>query len=214
VKITKSNLGGKKYRNELLSKHPLKKMWIIQMVCLLNILETIEIEKKQLKEIIVYNGYKQFPKEVTKLISIKGFSPFTSVALMTDICTIERFTNSKKFCSYLRTAPKVTASNNTVHLGKINKRGRTLTCSLLTQSVIHIGNANQHFINFKERLQKGKKACTVRIAIIRKILTSAYHMLKNNEVFRGVDKKSYKRKLMELNRTIKKYDKIEGKVVA
>ncbi len=209
MKIDKKALTSEKFREDKLLHYSLPSIWMIQVGSLVNTIDALEIEKKQLKDLICYKGYKQFPKEVTNLISIKGFSPLTAIALMTDIATIDRFSNCKRFCSYLRTAPRVTASNTTVHLGRTNKQGRHLTCTLLTQSVNHLSSAGIHFTEFNERIKKGKRSCTVRMALIRKILVSAYHMLKRDQLFHWVDEKSYERKLTDLNRVIKKYEKKE-----
>ena len=209
MKIDRKLLSFKKFREEKLSHYILPSMWMVQVVSLVNTMDVLEIEKKQLKDLICYKGYKLFPKEVTNPISIKGFSPLTATALMADIATINRFSSSKNFCSYLLTAPRVTASNTTVHLGRTNKQGRSLTCTLLTQSVNHLSSAGLHFTEFKERIKKGKRPCTVRMALIRKILVSAYHMLKRDQLFHWVDEKSYERKLTDLHRVIKQYEKNE-----
>ena len=85
-----------------------------------------------------------------------------------------------------------------------------MTCTLLTQSVNHLSKASVHLEEFKERIKTGKRPCTVRMAVIRKILFSAYHMLKRDQLFHWVDNNSYERKLKELDRLIKKYEKNES----
>ena len=214
MKIDRKSLSSKKFRGNELLHYNLSSVWMVQVVSLVNTIDALETEKKQIKDLICFKGYKLFPKQVTNLISIKGFSPLTAVALMADVATIDRFSSSKRFCSYLRTAPRVTASNATVHLGRTNKQGRSLTCTLLTQSVNHLSSAGPHFTEFKARIKKGKKPCTVRMAVIRKILVSAYHMLKRDQLFHWVDEKSYEKKLTELHRVIRKYEKSEKKEIA
>ena len=73
-----------------------------------------------------------------------------------------------------------------------------------------MGSAGPHFTEFKERIKNGKRPCTVRMAVIRKILVSAYHMLKRDQLFHWVDEKSYEKKLTELRRGVKKYEKTES----
>ena len=183
MKIDRKSLSSKRFRENGLLSYSLPSIWMVQVVSLVNTIDALEIEKKQLKDLICCRGYKLFPKEVTNLLSIKGFSPLTAAALMADIATIDRFSSSKRFCSYMRTAPRVTASNTTVHLGHTNKQGRSLTCTLPPQSVNHLSSAGIHFTEFKNRIKTGKKPCTVRMAVIRKILVSAYHMLKRGQFF-------------------------------
>ena len=98
--------------NELMESDPTKLPYVYvppQVVTLINTLEAVEVEKSQIRDLICLQGYKLFPREVELLISIKGFSPLTATALMADVVTVERFPDSKKFCCYLRTAPRVRA---------------------------------------------------------------------------------------------------------
>ena len=181
--------------------------WDKQIVALMNQLEAAITECDSLRDMIILNGYKLFRKEIELLITIKGFSPFTSVAFMTDVVDIERFESVKKICSYLRTAPKIKESNNTTHMKSINKASRSLTCSLLTQSVNHIRTASPHFDDFYTRLRAGKSAGKSRMALIRKVIVSAYYMLKRNQEFKWKDEKNVKRKRDEIQRIFRKYEK-------
>jgi transposase len=177
------------------------------MIILMNQLEAVITACDNLKDMIILNGYKLFKKEIDLLITIKGFSPFTSVAFMTDVVDIERFKSAKKICAYLRTAPKVKSSNNTTHMKSINKASRSLTCSLLTQSVNHIKIAGPYFDSFYTRLRAGKSAGKSRVALIRKVIVSAYYMLKRNQEFKWKDEKNVERKKVALQRTLRRYTK-------
>jgi hypothetical protein len=100
----------------------------------------------------------------------------------------------------------VQASNDTVHLGKTNKQGRALTCTLLTQSVMHFPKI-AHYGQFNDRIKAGKKPCIVRMALIRKVLVSAYYMLTRKQRFYWIDQKSYARKLQEMKSLVRKFQK-------
>ena len=204
--LERKKLYSRSFRDHLSRELMLPAMWMVQVFSLLNQLETLEAEKKQLHDIVCFRGAELFGEQVKLLLSIKGFSMLTATALMADIVNVDRFHTAKKFCSCLRTAPRVTASNQTVHLGRVNKQGRSLTCTLLTQSVAHFSK-NPHFGQFKERIKTGKRPCIVRMALIRKTLVSAYNMLEQKKVFYWVDQESYARKLTELDRLIRKFEK-------
>jgi len=204
----RAKLHSRSFREYLVSELSLPGIWMVQVCSLLNQFETLEAEKKQLRDVICSRGFQLFAEEVKLLLGIHGFSVLTATALMADIVTIQRFSSAKKFCSYLRTAPRVQASNETVHLGKINKQGRTLTCSLLTQSILHFQKI-PHYRQFRDRIKAGKKPCIVRMALIRKVLVSAYYVLTRKQPFRWVDQKSYATKLHELNSLVRKFEKTE-----
>ena len=202
--LKRKKIYSRSFREHLVQELSLPTLAMVQVCSLLNQFDTLEAEKNQLHDLICYLGVQLFGEEVKLLLSIKGFSCLTATALMADIACVDRFPSAKKFCSYLRTAPRISASNKTLHLGSVNKQGRTLTCTLLTQSVTHFPKV-PHFGRFKERIKKGKKACTVRMALIRKILVSAYHMLTYKQNFRWIDPDSYERKIKKMNNIVKKY---------
>ena len=206
IRLERSHLTFKANREQLLVQAELPAMWMVQICTLVNCLETLQAGKKQVKDLICFYGYQLFSRQIRLLMSIKGVSMLIATALMADIVTVERFPSAKKFCSYLRTAPTVQASNDTVHLGRTNKQARSLTCTMMTQAIGHFTSC-RHFSDFKDRLSTGKRPGTVRIAIIRKTLTCAYHMLKRNQLFRWVETESYQRKIVELDRLVSRFEK-------
>ena len=159
---------------------------------------------ESIKDLIIDLGTRTFPEEIELLLSIPGFGVLTAVVLLADIDTVDRFPTAKKFCAYLRTAPRIKESNTTTHLGRVTKQSRSMTCSILTQSVPHFKQAGPHFASFYARLRAGKSAGKSRIALIRKMLVCAYFMLKRRQLFFWAEKDRYDRKktkvLLELTR--------------
>jgi transposase len=101
-----------------------------------------------LTDIIIDLGMKTFAAEIELLLSIPGFSVFTAIVLLADIDNVDRFNTPKKFCAYLRTAPRVKGSNTTTHIGSTRPQSRSITCTLLNQSVVHLKHAGLHFTTF------------------------------------------------------------------
>lgn len=165
-------------------------------------IENIEQETEELKKTIYQLGNQVFKKEIELLLSIKGFSPLTAIALLTDVVDVDRFPCVKKFCAYLRTAPKVKSSNKTTTIGSTNKYSRSLSCSLLAQSVNHFAKSGEPLNAFYERVKTGKKAGVYRMAMIRKILVCAYYMLKRKKQFYWTDDKLYQSKLVEFKKLV------------
>ena len=207
--IERRKLYSRSFRQYLIENLSLSAIWSLQICSLLNQLETLEAEKKNMHDVICFRGVQLFGEQVKLLIGIHGFSLLTATALLTDVVTVTRFPSAKKFCSYLRSAPRVQSSNQTVHLGKTNKQGRTLTCTLLTQSVAHFSRV-PHYGQFKERIQSGKKPCVVRMALIRKVLTSAYYVLARKQSFHWIEQKSYSRKIHEMELLVRKFEKAQS----
>jgi len=159
---------------------------------------------EDVRDLIVELGLKTFSKQVELLLSIPGFGVFTALVLLADVDNVDRFDSAKKFCKYLRTAPRIKESNNTKHLGPVGRQSRSMTCTILTQSVAHFKQAGPHFTSFYERIQVGKSPGTSRIALIRKMLVSAYFMLKRGKQFRWIDQELYERKKTRVYREIRR----------
>jgi transposase len=178
----------------------------IQLTLLYNNLDYLESQKKEMKEQILILG-RDYMEYIDKLVSIKGVSVFTAIAILTDIANIERFENAKKMCSYLRTAPKVDNSNKSERIGCINKQSRKLALKMLLQGLAHVYKSSPYLYDFYKRKKKGKKVGKVRIAIARKVFTSIYHMLKNNTYFYWMDNKNHKTKMEDYKKFLLKKEK-------
>lgn len=166
----------------------------IEITLLLSQLNDIEENVDVLVEIMAAIGNKYYKNEIDILLSIPGFTFLTSLALLADIGTVHRFSNAKKFCSYLRVAPVIKESNCNTKMGSVNKNSRSLTVTILTQSVLHFRKSSSYFSCFYDRLKSGKSYGKTRVALIRKILVCCYYMLKRGEKFKWSSKSNIKRK--------------------
>ena len=178
-----------------LEEAELPAIWKAQIHALLESLKTNETQQQAVKDMILLRGAELFAKQIELLLSIRGFSAFTAIVLMADVVDVARFSNAKKFCSYLRVAPITKASNQSVHVGPVNRQSRSTTCTLLTQSVMHLAAIEPHIAEFHRRVKVGKSAGKVKIAVIRKTLVSAYHMLKKNQKCYWINQTLYEKKL-------------------
>lgn len=170
----------------------------VQLDILISTLNAEEEHKEAIKQEILKAG-KIFHNEIELLTSIKGVSPFLAIAIMSDIADINRFPNAKKLCSYLRTAPRIDASGNSAHVGKVNKQSRTLTASLMTESIKHFIDSSERLHNFYFEKRKGKSAGKVRVAVMRKIIVIIYHMLKRDSFYYYRDEKNHEAKMKQYN---------------
>jgi len=170
----------------------------------LKALKSVYEEQEEIKDQIHLLGYKLFKEEIELLLSIRGFSAFTGIALMSDVVDVNRFSSARKFCSYLRATPKVKSSNQSIQIGHINRQSRPLTCSLLTQSIVQLSKAGEHMSEFYGRVKIGKSAGKSRIALIRKILVSAYHMLNRKQTYHWVEEELYSKKMENLQKEMGK----------
>ena len=157
---------------------------------------------KIMKEEILVKG-KIFRKEIEILTSIKGISAYMAIGIMSDVVDVNRFSNVKRFCSYLRSAPKVDSSNQTTRIGRINRQARKLSMNLLIESMTHFKSCEK-FAKFYDKKKIGKSAGKVRIAMVRKVLVAIYYMLKKKEYFYYVDKAYHHNKIVSYEKYLKK----------
>jgi transposase len=148
---------------------------------------------KRMKEEIMAKGII-FRKEIGILTSIKGISVYMAIGIMSDVVDVHRFPSVKRFCSYLRSAPKVDSSNQTTRIGRINRQARKLSMNLLIESINHFRLCDK-YAQFYDRKKIGKSVGKVRIAMVRKVLTAIYHMLMKEEYFYYTDKRYHHSKL-------------------
>ena len=164
-------------------------------------LDQLKEAVKQIKNEILLKG-KYFRKEIQLLTGIKGISVFIAIGIMSDVVDINRFPSAKKFCSYLRSAPKVDSSNQTTRIGRINKQSRKLTMNLLIESMNHFKTCEK-FGYFYEKKKNGKSVGKVRVAVARKVMVAIYNMLKRKTDFYYVDKKYHNSKLAVYDKFLK-----------
>ena len=134
-------------------------------------------------------------------LSGEGFRQFLGSLGKDDYIAIETTGNSFWFHEQVSPYVKECFVLNT------NKASRSLTCSLLSQSVNHLKVAGPYFDSFYTRLRAGKSAGKSRMALIRKVIVSAYYMLKRNQEFIWKNEKNVERKKVELQRTLRRYAK-------
>ena len=177
----------------------------MQVKVLIGAIERLEEAAKELKERILYEG-RVYREEIEIMTSIDGISVFTAIGIKADYGDIDRFKNGKKFCSYLRSVPKVDGSGERVYIGKTKKRGRRLSITLLLQGLHHAINKNKMLKKFVER-KEGKGRGKIRMAVARKIFMAIYYMLKRKEYYRYRDEKLHQRKMAEYDKFLEKYEK-------
>lgn len=190
--------------NEIISKLNIKEIDRRIINILYEDIEHYEERMETIKDKILLLGHEKYYSQIKLLIGIPGISAFIACALLADIADIGRFKNAKKFSSYLRSAPKIDSSNETVKNGSIHKKGRKLSFSYVLQGLTHIVNSNPCFADFKGKKMQGKHTCKVRSALIRKTFVTMYYMLKNNTKYKYMKTELFNRKL-------KLFDKKFGK---
>lgn len=202
--FTKEYIFGKKTRIKLRSIN-ISPVVDYQLDLLFDSLEDKENEIKRLKDYIMHLSGPYIDK-IEILTSMKGISIFTAIALIADISEIKRFKSSKKLSSYLRSAPGVDISNETVINLRTNKYGRKLSITLISQSLNHFRDSNPRVRKwYDEKVEQKKPKGKIRMAICRKVFTEIYQMLKKKEYHYYRDEKNHLSKIEKYKRFLNNY---------
>ena len=201
--FTKKFIFGKKSRT-LLREITTDQVLSYQLNFLFDLLEHLEWKTDQLVEKILVTAHP-FMHQIELLTTMRGISTFTAAAIMTDIESVSRFPNAKKFTAYLRSAPRVESSNTTTINKSTNKSGRKLSIVLLTQSLNHFRDANPHLRDWNDRLATYKRKGVVRMGLCRKVFTHIYQMLKKDEPHHFADMATQHKKMTAYRTLLRSY---------
>ena len=201
--FTKEYIFGKKTRKAIRTLCEEKHVLNFQINLLMDQLEQLEETIKNLKGKILCDG-SCYMKEINILTSMRGLSVFTAIAIISDIITVKRFSNSKKFASYLRSTPRVESSNEKTIIKSTNKAGRKTAITLLSQGLNHFRDCNPKIRRWYDRLRVYKKAGIVRMGMCRRVMTEIYQMLKKEEYHYFRDPENHQKKMNDYIKVLKK----------
>ncbi len=158
-------------------------------------------QKERIGNEILLAG-EELEGQVELLISIRGITPLTALAFLADVADIKRFKTVRKLNSYLGLVPKLRESGNTHRSGHINRASRSLTRTILTQSLLHISEASPHLSKYYHDVKERRGAGRSRIALIRKVCGTMRRMLLNNEPFQQNMTSLYELKRRKYQKTL------------
>ena len=155
----------------------------------LPILESVIKETDKLERIFKKEGRSR--KDIQLLTTIPGIGSYSALLIYSEIGDIHRFPCEEKLFSYAGVIPSVHQSGEHKYHGHITKQGSKYLRWILTEAVrIHLIWTENHEVEttisrFYQRMQKKKPENVAAIAASRKLLQIIYHMLKNQNEFRG-----------------------------
>jgi transposase len=113
---------------------------------------------------------------VKTLTTLPGVGQFTALVMLAEIGDISRFPNARKLASWAGLTPTVRGSDLTVRHGHISKQGSAWLRWVLNQAAQTAGRSPEFSATYAAiAKRRGKKIAT--IAISRKLLTRAWHLL-------------------------------------
>ena len=177
-----TDLFGKKGR-EFLNSLELPPIYMEEIKTYLDIINKLDtyIKKKdeQIKKIV-----KEENAQAKLLTSIPGISYLSGLLLVAEIGDINRFSSSKKLCSYAGLSPTTSQSGEKVYHGHLKKDSNKYIRWVLIEAIEHVIKKDAVLKYKYEKICREKGINKARVAIAQKICISVYWMLKKNEPYK------------------------------
>lgn len=143
--------------------------------------QIIEIEEKMKK-------MSEGDRTVEILGSISGTGFLNAITVRSYIDDIKRFSHYNKFSAYCGLVPWVSSSDETVHYGKITKRGPIELRTAIVQMVIGMlrckDKKNNRLMTSYRNMKKIKGSGKAIVATARKLTRIIWTMLTNDELYK------------------------------
>jgi hypothetical protein len=135
---------------------------------------------------------------VKLLITLPGVDVAVAQTILAALGDMSRFKSADHAASYLGLVPSTKQSGDHCYNGPITKQGRGHARWMLVQAAQHVADHPGPLGVFFRRLVKKKNRNVAVVATARKLITIAWHMLKNNEPYRYAQPRTTETKLSRL----------------
>jgi transposase len=133
----------------------------------------LEIEKRQAKN-----------ATAAVLATIPGCAAYGSLALASRIGSIERFPRPASLANYWGLTPGCRNSGEaTDRLGSITKQGSAMARFVLGHMVLHVLRRDGRMKAWYSRIKRRRGSKIARVAVMRRLATIIWHMVKHNEPY-------------------------------
>jgi transposase len=132
----------------------------------------------------IVNRQAQHPAALL-IATVPGARGYTALALASRIGPINRFPRPSSLANYWGLTPGCRNSGEaTQRLGSITKEGSALARFLLGQLVLHVLRKDRQMKDWYQRIKRRRGAKIARVAVMRRLATILWHMLRHNEAYR------------------------------
>lgn len=128
--------------------------------------------------------------------TLPGAAAYAALGLASRVGPIERFPRPRSLANYWGLTPKCANSGETTdRLGSITKEGSSLARYLLGQLVMHVLRKDPVMRSWYKRIKQRRGSKIARVAVMRRLATIIWHMLKKREPYQigGPPRKKLKR---------------------
>ncbi|MHB1034264.1 MAG: IS110 family RNA-guided transposase [Pirellulales bacterium] len=123
-------------------------------------------------------------KTAAVLATIPGCAAYGSLELASRIGDIRRFPRAASLANYWGLTPGCRNSGEaTDRLGSITKQGSAMARFILAQVILHVLRRDAHMRAWYARIKRRRGSKIARVAVMRRLTTVIWHMVKQNEPY-------------------------------
>jgi len=163
----------------------------------LQTLALIEEQIAALEQRMAATAYYEQPA-IKLLLTLPGVDVAVAQTLVAALGDVTRFADADRAAAYLGLVPSTRQSGNHCYHGRITKQGASHARWMLVQAAQQVGRHPGPLGVFFRRVLKRKNRNVAVVATARKLVTIAWHMLKNHEPYRYAQPKTMHAKLSRL----------------
>ena len=129
----------------------------------------------------------QHNAEVRRIRTMPKPAAYTALALVAHIGAIERFPHARSLSNYFGITPGCRNSGESNRPGNITKAGHPFIRFLLAQMVLHALRGDPGLRRWYRRVKRRRGSKVARVAVMRRLCESIWHMLRKKEDYQPVD---------------------------
>jgi transposase len=162
----------------------------------LRLLDAVEAEILSLADELARHAWEH--PDVKLLMTIPGVDFTVAESIYSTLGNVQRFATPDQAAAYFGLVPSTYQSGEVCYHGHITKHGRAHARWLLVQAAQHLAAHPGPLGVFFRRLANKKNCNVAVVATARKLVTIAWHMLRNGEPYRYAEPKASKAKFDRL----------------
>lgn len=151
---------------------------------LLNQLKSLKKTLNNLnRKIVELSMSEKYKAGVTLIRSIKGFGVLSSMVLLTELGSMDRFKNERQLRRYAGLIPTQSSSADKQYMGSITKRGNKFIKEVLIECSWRAVSSDPSLVTYYEELKKRMKSNNAIVRIAVKLLRRIRAMLLSGELY-------------------------------
>ena len=119
------------------------------------------------------------------MMTMPGIGPFTALLIKAEVGTFERFPNPDSLASFAGLVASSRSSGGKLRYGRVTKQGSKYLRWAMVQAASRMTPKGGNLYTFYARLKEKKGSKVARVALARKMLVIAWHLVKKKEPFKA-----------------------------